>query len=121
MIEMDIKERVIGNAARWIALVDKGEITWEQVSLLVNAFELGMAEMASETGATHLGYEACKYTQDVNQYIKNKSGSKNNIPFCMDVDAVDLIKTDLQSTLNFRSRRICADVKNKCDLLTPTD
>jgi len=80
---------------------------------MVNAFELGMAELAEEVSSAKMGEDAYKYTQDVNQYIINKSGA-NDVPlFCKDNNAVDLVKADLLSTLNFRSRKIISEVKKR--------
>jgi len=86
------------------------------VSLLVNAFELGMAELAEELGMNNLGDEAYKYTQDINQYITNKSGTQKKPQYCTDIEAVERIKTELCCTLNFRSRKVCSEAKRSSGL-----
>lgn len=44
------EKKVLANISSWIDLAHKQQITWEQASLMINSFELGIAELSNHYG-----------------------------------------------------------------------
>ena len=103
---MTIKDRVLNQAANWLVLAEKGQISYETASLLVNAFELGMAEFAEETSQSIVHQQAYDQVQDVNQYLKNIGQTVVHPSFSTDLESSNRIASEIRSTVNFKSRAL---------------
>lgn len=102
---MSIQKRVLANVSSWVDLAEKGEITWEQASIMVNSFELGMAEFAEEAGLPKVQEEAYQVIADTNKYIELRGQLACYPPNSKDFRSMKVISRDIQSTVNLKSRR----------------
>lgn len=85
--------------ASWIEAAERGEISWETASMLMEAFELGIAE------------EGIKIKNDSFQYIRNIGKEVSYPPSGIHhKHRVDEIEKELTSTINFGSRRLHAEL-----------
>ncbi|WP_413694414.1 hypothetical protein [Psychromonas sp. KJ10-2] len=103
---MNIKDRIIANASVWLAMAEKGEITYKEVYLMVNAFELGISELAEVIENPSLGSEAYQQISIVNLHIRNKSGCSFSIPTTDDEQAIDHEEIKIRSAINFTSHNV---------------
>ncbi len=101
---MSIKERVIANAANWISLAQNGKITWREASLLINAFELGIAELGEHIGDHNHELQAYEQTADVNLYIISQGKEIEETPTGSDLIVIENLKRTLRATVDFQSR-----------------
>lgn len=108
----DVKDRVVKQAAIWLDVAQKGGISYETASLLINAFELGMSEMAealnSDSGAT----EAYAQVADVNQYIKSLGKDVVFPPNSYDAGSVAQIEDSIRAVVNFSSRSLNKSIRD---------
>lgn len=110
--KVDIQERVLANAANWVDLARKGEISWDTVSLLINAFELGIAELSEELDRNDQAQRASEQVADVNRYLKGLGHEIIYPPFSHDKASVSDLIDQIKKTINFSSRRIHQRVKS---------
>ncbi|WP_300500473.1 hypothetical protein [Marinobacter sp.] len=102
---MPIEDRIIANSANWIDLASKGEISWETASLLINAFELGVAELSEEISRPDLGKRAYRQVADVNAYLELQ-GHKIFYPGCSkDSESWRNVANEVKAISNFSSRK----------------
>lgn len=101
---MSIEDRVVRQSAIWIGLAQAGKISYQTASLLINTFELGMAEFAEEVELQIVHKKAYQKTQDVNLYIQNQ-GEMTQYPPCVCNDNLqNEIASTISRTCNFKSR-----------------
>ncbi|EKA5635934.1 hypothetical protein OKZ62_001838 [Vibrio navarrensis] len=106
--------------ATWIAAAERGEISWQTVSMLIEAFELGIAELTEalstgEKSPAQLANEAIQVKNDTFQYLINLNKDISYPPSSHSVDKhrVKEIEQILQSTVNFQSRRQHSELMSK--------
>ncbi|MEZ8733853.1 hypothetical protein [Vibrio sp. 10N.239.312.D08] len=103
--------------ASWIEAAERGEISWETVTMLIEAFELGVAECVEELSltnksATQVADEALKIKNDTFQYIQNVGKEISYPPSGLNrMYRIGEIVNELGSTINFCSRRIHSDLR----------
>ena len=104
----------------WIAAAERGDINWETASMLIEAFELGIAECVealttTNKSAPQIAEEAIQIKNDTNQYLKNIGKEVSYPPSGLHHKLrIDEIENELISTINFGSRRLhCALIKSK--------
>lgn len=107
---MSIQERVLNNSSSWLDLAHKGEISFETASLLINAFELGMAELAEEINMP--SSEAYEQVADVNQYIKSLGHEVVYPKASTDTGSIIKIIKNVKSIVNFTSRKTQNQIEN---------
>ncbi|CAH1590398.1 conserved hypothetical protein [Vibrio jasicida] len=102
--------------ASWIEAAERGEISWETASMLMEAFELGIAECVealstTNKSATQIAEEGIKIKNDSFQYIRNIGKEVSYPPSGIHhKHRVDEIEKELTSTINFGSRRLHAEL-----------
>lgn len=112
-----MKKTVRQYHSAWIAAAETGEITWETASMLIEAFDLGIAETEEALrNGVRLSHsildEAIQAKNDTFQYIENRGEAVSFPPTSNhNKERCDEINIEISQTVNFKAMNLHKQLK----------
>ena len=112
-----MKKTVRQYHSAWIAAAETGEITWETASMLMEAFDLGVAETEGvlrngDRLSRSVVEDAIQAKNDTFQYLENRGEAITFPPTSLkNKERCDEVNIEISQTVNFKAMNLHTQLK----------